>query len=106
MFQRKLITTVLATTLAITGSAIADGIKSYNFKPLDESANTADWDPAAPWKLPKGFINPATKYVVFSRNVPACSKASKRRCSIPTASFDNTVCRQAHFGLSFKKSYC
>jgi hypothetical protein len=47
-------------------------------------------------------INPATKYVVFSRSVPACSKASKRRCSTPTASFDNAVCRQAHFGLSFK----
>ncbi|MES9860964.1 MAG: hypothetical protein ABW138_08950, partial [Candidatus Thiodiazotropha sp. 4PDIVS1] len=47
-------------------------------------------------------INPATKYVVFSRSVPACGKASKRRSSTPTASFDNAVCRQAHFGLSFK----
>ncbi|MES9927230.1 MAG: hypothetical protein ABW158_03870, partial [Candidatus Thiodiazotropha sp. 6PDIVS] len=28
--------------------------------------------------------------------------ASKRRCSTPTASFDNAVCRQAHFGLSLK----
>ncbi|MET0045355.1 MAG: hypothetical protein ABW100_17760, partial [Candidatus Thiodiazotropha sp. 6PLUC3] len=41
-------------------------------------------------------------YVVFSRSVPACGKASKRRCSTPTASFDNAVCRQAHFGLSLK----
>jgi hypothetical protein len=48
------------------------------------------------------YINPATKYVVFSRCVPAYSKASKRRCSTPTASFDNAVCRQAHSGLSFK----
>ncbi|MES9859956.1 MAG: hypothetical protein ABW160_14905, partial [Candidatus Thiodiazotropha sp. 4PDIV1] len=48
------------------------------------------------------LINLATKHVVFSRSVPACGKASKRHCSTPTASFDNAVCRQAHFGLSFK----
>ncbi|MES9860476.1 MAG: hypothetical protein ABW138_06465, partial [Candidatus Thiodiazotropha sp. 4PDIVS1] len=34
--------------------------------------------------------------------MPVCGKASKRRCSTPTASFENAVCRQAHFGLSFK----
>jgi hypothetical protein len=35
------------------------------------------------------FINPATRFVVFSRGMPANSKASRRRCSTPTASFDN-----------------
>jgi sugar lactone lactonase YvrE len=55
MFQRKLLTIAFTATLAFTASAVADGIKSYNFRPLDESANSADWDPAAPWKLPEGF---------------------------------------------------
>ena len=26
-----------------------------NFVELRQSANSADWDPAAPWKLPHGF---------------------------------------------------
>ncbi|MES9944451.1 MAG: alkaline phosphatase PhoX [Candidatus Thiodiazotropha sp.] len=55
MFQRKLLTIALAATVMLTGSAIAGGIKSYNFKPLEESANAADWDATAPWKVPKGF---------------------------------------------------
>ena len=29
---------------------------SFNFKPLTESANSADWNSSAPWKLPKGYI--------------------------------------------------
>ncbi|MET0021498.1 MAG: hypothetical protein ABW105_15940, partial [Candidatus Thiodiazotropha sp. 6PLUC1] len=50
-------------------------------------------DPASPYDnshnaglvAPSGaIINPATKYVVFSRSVPACGKASKRRCSTST----------------------
>jgi hypothetical protein len=45
----------LAATVGFTGSALAGGIKSYNFKPLDGSANAADWDPTSPWKVPKGF---------------------------------------------------
>jgi hypothetical protein len=48
------------------------------------------------------IINPVTQEIAFSRSVPACSKAAKRRCSLPTASFDNAVCRQAHCGLFFK----
>jgi hypothetical protein len=55
MFQRKLLTIALAVTLVFIGSAVAGGIKSYNFQPLDESANSADWDSTAPWKVPKGF---------------------------------------------------
>ncbi|MBV2136609.1 MAG: PhoX family protein [Candidatus Thiodiazotropha sp. (ex Ctena orbiculata)] len=55
MFNPKLIAVALAATMAATGSVIADGINSYNFKPLDGSAKAAGWDPASPWKLPKGF---------------------------------------------------
>jgi hypothetical protein len=47
------------------------------------------------------IINPAIEYVAFSRSVPACSKASKRRCSPPATSLGNPVCRQARFSLSF-----
>ena len=52
--------TVISLTLAMgcSGNVIADqGSHSgnFNFKPLSESANSADWDPAAPWKLPKTF---------------------------------------------------
>lgn len=54
-------------TLAMAGTAIADKDyddyahhRGFDFKPLDESANSDDWNPAAPWKLPKGF----TQYVV------------------------------------------
>jgi hypothetical protein len=55
MFKHKLLTAAIAVTFAVSGSVLAGGIKSHNFKPLDESANSADWDPASPWKLPKGF---------------------------------------------------
>jgi hypothetical protein len=55
MFKRKLLTVVITATFAVSGSVLAGGIKSHNFKPLDESANSVDWIPASPWKLPKGF---------------------------------------------------
>jgi secreted PhoX family phosphatase len=56
MSQRKFITFALAAAVVLSGScAIADGIKSYSFKPLQESANSAEWDPVAPWVVPKGF---------------------------------------------------
>ncbi len=28
----------------------------FGFEPIDESANSADWDDMAPWKLPEGFM--------------------------------------------------
>ncbi len=28
---------------------------AFDFEPLSESANSADWDPRTPWKLPDGF---------------------------------------------------
>ena len=38
--------------------------------------------------------------MTLSRRVFAHGKASKRRCSTPTASFDNAVREQTHDGLS------
>jgi hypothetical protein len=62
MIAKKLIATAVAATLAgaVSVRAQADndhhnGHGRFNFKPLDESADSADWDPAAPWKLPRGF---------------------------------------------------
>ncbi|MET0027193.1 MAG: alkaline phosphatase PhoX [Candidatus Thiodiazotropha sp.] len=55
MYRRNILSLAITMSLAFTGTAIADSINNHNFQPLDESANTADWDPAAPWKLPEGF---------------------------------------------------
>ncbi len=56
--------TLLACTVAMTlGTAVADEGKhfgEFSFKPLTESANSTNWDPQAPWKLPKGY----TQYLV------------------------------------------
>ena len=52
----------ILTSMTSVNIAIADGHSSnskhhkfFNFKSLTESANSADWDATAPWKLPKGF---------------------------------------------------
>ncbi len=56
--------TLLACAVSLViAPAFADEGKHnghFNFKPLDESANSADWNPAAPWKLPEGY----TQYIV------------------------------------------
>ncbi|RRQ23075.1 DUF839 domain-containing protein [Thiohalobacter thiocyanaticus] len=54
--KKNLLACAVATVL-VSGTALADdkGHHGFNFKPLDESANAADWNPAAPWKLPMGF---------------------------------------------------
>ncbi|WP_172597600.1 alkaline phosphatase PhoX [Sulfuriflexus mobilis] len=52
----------VSVTIAVSG-IIAVGMthadsKNHsfsNFKQLEQSANNTDWDPALPWKLPKGF---------------------------------------------------
>jgi len=47
-----------AVALAITTPASADkgsNTGSFGFEPIDGSANSADWDGTAPWKLPEGF---------------------------------------------------
>lgn len=56
MMKKKLLACTITAVLA-AGAALADdkGYHGFNFKPLDESANAADWNPAAPWKLPMGF---------------------------------------------------
>lgn len=28
----------------------------FGFEPITESANSADWNPSAPWKIPEGFV--------------------------------------------------
>ena len=54
-----LINSAIVIAMAQSGSVLAG--KHYqksgwfNFKALETSANTADWDAAAPWKLPAGF---------------------------------------------------
>jgi|GEM_PF-6805310 len=43
------------TSRAATVASHASGYHSFNFKSLNASANTADWDVSAPWELPQGF---------------------------------------------------
>lgn len=51
----------VAVTAVITGSlscaTLADkkGLGHFSFKPIESSANAADWDSTAPWKIPKGY---------------------------------------------------
>jgi len=45
---------VLTGSLALAANVMADK-KSFRFKAIDSSANSAEWNAAAPWKLPKGF---------------------------------------------------
>lgn len=60
------IVSALAGAVSMGSIAVADGAKNgyqngnenhifSNFKPLKQSANSDDWDPAAPWKLSKRF---------------------------------------------------
>ena len=43
--------TLSTASLAEQGSEVG----SFGFEPIIESANSADWDATAPWKLPAGF---------------------------------------------------
>jgi len=54
MSHYKLMASAFAVALAVTGVCNADDNK-FDFEPIDSSANSADWNPAAPWKLPEGF---------------------------------------------------
>lgn len=53
----KMKSIVAATTLLLAGSAIAENSNSgpFGFTPIATSADSADWNAAAPWKLPAGF---------------------------------------------------
>ena len=55
VFNKKVTVVAVATTLLFSANIFADGYKNFKFKELDSSANAADWNAAAPWKLPKGF---------------------------------------------------
>ncbi|MES9939284.1 MAG: hypothetical protein ABW104_00100 [Candidatus Thiodiazotropha sp. 6PLUC2] len=57
-------------------------------------------DPLAAFIENCAFTNQAIDIDTLSRRVFAHGKASKRRCSTPTASFDNAVREQTHDGLS------
>lgn len=56
MVDRKLIASAIA--VALTGTVYADkgsDTGPFGFEPIRESASSAEWNPAAPWKLPEGF---------------------------------------------------
>ncbi len=55
MTKRKLLATAITAAILFSGTAAADGYHGFNFKPIDSSAESTNWDPAAPWKLPRGF---------------------------------------------------
>lgn len=56
MNQRiRLASAITAAALCFTGHAVADEHSNFNFKPIETSANSADWDPTAPWIIPNGF---------------------------------------------------
>lgn len=56
--KKYLLTSTITAVLTVSGAVHADDDhrnNRFNFKPLIESANAADWDATAPWKLPKGY---------------------------------------------------
>lgn len=57
MFNKTAVVAFTALTLVLPVTSMADSSKSgaFGFKPIDSSADAADWDPAAPWIIPKGF---------------------------------------------------
>ena len=55
MFKKSLLASAIAVAVTASGAAVADHKGGFVFKPIDESANAADWDPSAPWKLPRGY---------------------------------------------------
>lgn len=64
MMNRKLLASAVAFALSgsLGGAAVAiadEGVSSragkFGFRAVDASADSANWDPAAPWKLPTGF---------------------------------------------------
>ena len=53
--KKSILVSAIAAVIFVSGSAIADRDNNFKFRAIDQSANTADWDVSAPWKLPKGF---------------------------------------------------
>ncbi|WP_455207616.1 alkaline phosphatase PhoX [Kaarinaea lacus] len=51
---------ILGSSIILNNNVCADEEKGkhagrFKFEPIDSSASSADWNPAAPWKLPRGF---------------------------------------------------
>ena len=58
MLRQTLICSALTLSIGFSGQLFADQSHKENdfkFKPLAQSADKNNWNPAAPWKLPKGF---------------------------------------------------
>ena len=61
MMKHKVLTIAVLATLGTSGVALADYKHKYqhnhgfNFKPIDSSADSANWNPESPWKIPRGF---------------------------------------------------
>jgi len=58
--KNVMLCSAIAAALSLPSVAVADKYdnrgQSFNFKALEQSANAADWDKTAPWKLPKGYV--------------------------------------------------
>ncbi len=54
MYKKNLIAAAIAVAVTVSGAAVADK-GGFVFKPIDGSADAADFNPAAPWKLPRGY---------------------------------------------------
>ena len=58
MIKKTLLAVAVSTAIALSNVASADTFEHHNnffFKAIDSSANSADWNPESPWKLPKGY---------------------------------------------------
>jgi hypothetical protein len=56
LLASTIVASAIAAALSVFSVAQADDRNnSFNFKPIDASANAVDWDVTAPWKLPKGY---------------------------------------------------
>ena len=57
MANKTLIACAVAAALAVAANAHAEHSTTgpFGFEPIAQSANSADWDPTAPWLIPEGF---------------------------------------------------
>ena len=67
MFRKVLLSCAISTALATGCAPLFAGNTNngaFAFTPIDGSANSTAWNPAAPWKIPAGF----SQSVVASEN--------------------------------------
>jgi len=58
MTQKSILALAVSAVLATSsGMALAESSTTgpFGFEPVDASTGSADWNPAAPWKIPAGF---------------------------------------------------